>query len=84
MLTSFIDFNDNRQLGKFGLHNGSPNDRNHLSEKWEGVALARLLDPETPRDFFRLSATTTISSRNTTARTALPYTGQSSAGEVIE
>jgi hypothetical protein len=51
-LTSFIDINDNAQLGKFGLHNGPPNDRNNLSEKWEGMALAPVLDPLAPRDFF--------------------------------
>jgi hypothetical protein len=52
MLGSFIDINDNAQLGKFGLHNGPPNDRNNLSEKWEGMALAPVLDPAYPRDFF--------------------------------
>ena len=51
-LTSFIDLNDNAQLEKFGLHNGPLNDRNNLSEKWEGMALAPALDPTHPRDFF--------------------------------
>ena len=51
-LTPFIDLNDNAQLNKFGLHNGEPNDRNNLSEKWEGMALAPALDPDNPRDFF--------------------------------
>jgi hypothetical protein len=51
-LTPFIDLNDNAQLGKFGLHNGEPNDRNNLSEKWEGMALVPALDPANPRDFF--------------------------------
>jgi hypothetical protein len=50
-LTPFIDLNDNAQLGKFGLHNGVPNDRNNLSEKWEGMALVPALDPANPRDF---------------------------------
>jgi hypothetical protein len=53
-LTPFIDINDNAQLGKFGLHNGEPNDRNNLSEKWEGMALAPALDPAAPQDFFLL------------------------------
>src|SRR5712691_12912599 len=44
--------NDNAQLSKFGLHNGEPNDRNNLSEKWEGMALVPALDPANPRDFF--------------------------------
>ena len=36
-LTPFIDINDKAQLAKFGLHNGAPNDRTNLSEKWEGL-----------------------------------------------
>lgn len=51
-LTSFIDMNDNAELSKFGLHNGEPNDRNDLYEKWEGMALLPALDPANPRDFF--------------------------------
>jgi hypothetical protein len=50
-LTPFIDLNDNGQLGKFGLHNGAPNDRNNLSEKWEGMAIVPALDAANPRDF---------------------------------
>ena len=53
-LVPFIDINDNAQLGKFGLRNGEPNDRNNLSEKWEGMALVPALDPASPRDFFLL------------------------------
>jgi hypothetical protein len=51
-LTSFIDLNDNAQLSKFGLHNGAPNGRNNLSEKWEGMALVPARDPKNPNDFF--------------------------------
>jgi hypothetical protein len=51
-LTPFIDLNDNAQLARFGLHNGEPNDRNNLSEKWEGMTLVPALDPANPRDFF--------------------------------
>jgi hypothetical protein len=51
-LKPFIDLNDNAQLSKFGLHSGEPNDRNNLSEKWEGMALVPVLDPANPRDFF--------------------------------
>ena len=50
--TSFIDLNDNGELGKFGLHNGLPQDRNDLSEKWEAMGLVPALDPDHPRDFF--------------------------------
>lgn len=53
-LTTFIDINDNSQLNKFGLHNGAPNDRNDLSEKWEGMTLVPALDLANPRDFFLL------------------------------
>ena len=51
-LATIVDLNDNAQLAKFGLHNGEPNDRNNLSEKWEAMALLPLLDPARPRDFF--------------------------------
>ncbi len=51
-LTPFIDLNDREQLAKFGLHNGPPNDRNNLSEKWEGMALVPALDPASPGDVY--------------------------------
>lgn len=51
-LTPFVDINDNAQLAKFGLHNGAPNDRTNLSEKWEGMGLVPALDPANPNDFF--------------------------------
>jgi hypothetical protein len=51
-LATFIDINDNSQLNKFGLHNGTPKDRDDLSEKWEGMALVPALDPGAPQDFF--------------------------------
>ncbi|MGG7518185.1 esterase-like activity of phytase family protein [Allorhizobium undicola] len=51
-VTPFIDLNDNAELGRFGLHNGAPNDRNNLSEKWEAMSLAPALDPAAPDDFF--------------------------------
>jgi hypothetical protein len=51
-LTPFIDINDGAQLAKFGLHNGAPNDRDNLSEKWEGMALVPALDPANPRDYY--------------------------------
>jgi hypothetical protein len=51
-LTRYIDINDTAELNKFGLHNGEPNDRNNLSEKWEGMALAPALDPANPNDYF--------------------------------
>lgn len=36
---SFLDFNVNSQLGRFGLHNGGPQDQYLLNEKWESLAL---------------------------------------------
>lgn len=37
---SFLDFNVNSQLGRFGLHNGGKEDSGLLNEKWESIALA--------------------------------------------
>jgi hypothetical protein len=51
-LTRYIDINETAELQKFGLHNGESNDRNNLSEKWEGMALASALDPANPNDYF--------------------------------
>jgi hypothetical protein len=51
-LTPLIDINDKAELGRFGLHNGAPNDRNNLSEKWEAMSLASVLDPNRPDDYF--------------------------------
>lgn len=51
-LTPVIDLNDNAELGRFGLHNGAPNDKNDLSEKWEAMSVAPVLDPAAPDDFF--------------------------------
>jgi hypothetical protein len=36
---SFLDFNVNSQLGRFGLHNGGPQDQFLLNEKWESLTL---------------------------------------------
>jgi hypothetical protein len=49
---TFIDLNDNAELAKFGLHNGPPQDRNNLYEKWESMGLVPALDPQAPRDYF--------------------------------
>ncbi len=51
-LTALIDINDKAELGRFGLHNGAPNDRDNLSEKWEAMSLASVLDPDRPDDYF--------------------------------
>lgn len=54
--TTLININDNTQLGRFGLRNGSPNDRNNLYEKWEGMALLPALDRNRRNDFFLVIA----------------------------
>ena len=53
-LSPFLDINDNRELNRFGLHNGPPNDSNDLYEKWESMALVPVHDPRAPDDYFLL------------------------------
>ena len=48
-LTPFLDMNYNPELDIFGLHNGAPNDRNDLYEKWESMARA---PANSPGDYF--------------------------------
>lgn len=50
--TPFLDLNDNAELARFGLHNGPPNDRDDLYEKWESMALAPAGDAQAPDDYF--------------------------------
>ncbi|MCM2293770.1 esterase-like activity of phytase family protein [Allorhizobium sp. BGMRC 0089] len=51
-VSSFIDLNAEKDLARFGLHNGEPNDSNNLSEKWEAMSIAPVEDPATPDDYF--------------------------------
>ncbi|MGY5811578.1 esterase-like activity of phytase family protein [Rhizobium sp. LEGMi198b] len=51
-VSQFIDINDSADLARFGLHNGAPNDRNNLSEKWEAMSLVSVQDPKLPDDYF--------------------------------
>ena len=51
-LTSFLDLNDQAELARFGLHNGPPNDRDDLYEKWESMVLAPAGDAKAPDDYF--------------------------------
>ncbi|OCH85048.1 hypothetical protein OBBRIDRAFT_343414 [Obba rivulosa] len=53
---SFVDFIDDTQLARFGLHNGDPDDQTLIDAKWESLALAPCLDPDFPNDFFLFSA----------------------------
>jgi hypothetical protein len=43
---SWLDFNVNSQLNRFGLHNGGDQDASLLNEKWESIAVA----PVNPSD----------------------------------
>ena len=54
--TTLINMNDNTQLARFGLRNGSPNDRNNLYEKWEAMSLLPALNRARPNDFFLVVA----------------------------
>src|SRR5262249_19201659 len=49
---TFLDINENAQLNRFGLHNGDPNDRNNLYEKWESLAVVPVGDRDAPNDYF--------------------------------
>ena len=46
---TFLDYNVNVQLGRFGLHNGGPQDQYLLNEKWESLAMVPV-DGEEGRD----------------------------------
>ncbi|KAF2754745.1 hypothetical protein EJ05DRAFT_520088 [Pseudovirgaria hyperparasitica] len=51
---SFLDFNVNSELAKFGLHNGGAQDDGLLNEKWESLALAPVLG-EDKEEYFLFS-----------------------------
>ncbi|KAL1943968.1 hypothetical protein VTO73DRAFT_3786 [Trametes versicolor] len=52
----FVDFIDDTQLARFGVHNGKPADQTLIDAKWESLALAPCLDPTFPDDFFLFTA----------------------------
>ncbi|KAJ7669762.1 esterase-like activity of phytase-domain-containing protein [Mycena rosella] len=52
---SFVDYADDTQLARFGLHNGDPDDNTLLDAKWESLALAPVGD-SAPNDFFLFTA----------------------------
>lgn len=49
--TDFVDIVDDDQLAKAGLHNGAPL-LNDIVGKYESIALASVLEPENPDDYF--------------------------------
>ena len=48
-LCSFVDFNINSQLNRFGAHNGGAQDAGLLNEKWESLAL---MPAEKPDEYY--------------------------------
>jgi hypothetical protein len=40
----WLSFNNNKELNKFGAHNGGAQDAGLLNEKWEGLAIAPVDD----------------------------------------
>ncbi|KAJ7604436.1 esterase-like activity of phytase-domain-containing protein [Mycena polygramma] len=52
---SFVDYADEDNLARFGLHNGDPDDNTLLDAKWESLALAPVGD-SAPNDFFLFTA----------------------------
>ncbi|KAI0777723.1 esterase-like activity of phytase-domain-containing protein [Trametes elegans] len=53
---SFVNFIDDTQLARFGVHNGKPVDQTLIDAKWESLALAPVLDPDFPDDYFLFTA----------------------------
>lgn len=47
----FLDIVDDDELAKAGLHNGAPQ-LNDIAGKYESIALASVLEPENPDDYF--------------------------------
>ncbi|TCD69611.1 hypothetical protein EIP91_007034 [Steccherinum ochraceum] len=52
----FVNFIDDTQLARFGLHNGKPADATLIDAKWESLALAPVGDSKFPHDFFLFTA----------------------------
>jgi hypothetical protein len=52
--TEVINLLDPAQLSRFGLSNSTVRDANSLTEKWEGISVVPLNDPDAPEDFLVL------------------------------
>ncbi|KIM32609.1 hypothetical protein M408DRAFT_6128 [Serendipita vermifera MAFF 305830] len=48
----FVQYVNDTQLARFGLHNGAPADQGLINAKWESLALAPVGDREYPNDYF--------------------------------
>jgi hypothetical protein len=47
-----VQYVNDTQLARFGLHNGKPVDQTLLNSKWESLALAPVGDHHYPNDYF--------------------------------
>lgn len=52
---SFLDYNNNSQLNRFGVHNGGAQDASLLNEKWESFALAPVNGDGSDGEYFLFS-----------------------------
>ncbi|KII85662.1 hypothetical protein PLICRDRAFT_178703 [Plicaturopsis crispa FD-325 SS-3] len=52
----FINYLDDGQLARFGLHNGAPDDSTLIDSKWESFALVSAEDWAHPNDYFLFTA----------------------------
>ena len=52
---SFLDYNVNSQLGRFGIRNGGAQDQYLLNEKWESLATVPVNPGTDDRDYFLFS-----------------------------
>jgi hypothetical protein len=46
-----VNLLDPAQLSRFGISNSAVRDANSLTEKWEGISVVRLNDPDAPQDY---------------------------------
>jgi len=51
----WLDFNDNAQLNRFGVHNGGAQDSGLLNEKWESIALMPVNPGANDEEYFLFS-----------------------------
>ncbi|KAH8825307.1 hypothetical protein DL96DRAFT_1712313 [Flagelloscypha sp. PMI_526] len=48
----FVNYLDDDQLERFGLHNGGDDDEKLIASKWESLAIASAKDDDNPDDYF--------------------------------
>jgi hypothetical protein len=72
-LKAWLNINDNSELNRFGLRNGGVNDRDNLSEKWEGLSLLSVLDASAPDDYFLFVSNDNDFLTTTGFQVGLPY-----------